>query len=372
MAAAAVLGGASGSSAPGQMVVLSGVSCSEADDTEDLEFLVHPLGFRIGGVPAAGAVVGNLCLSVVVMAVLTAMLYLFKTCGLGTNATPRKGQHTTTTTTIERSAGMMRYPSVLAPIPLLLLPGAFQSALDIILYPRGTLIVSLIGWSGLLFILCGMAFLWRSTPPPLATTVPVPPETGRVSRFFLGSKEWQAYPERPLFVASHGVVFDIYNELPWVRGRYFLLELAPIFPLAAIAIVRSTDPAVCATKCAGMALVIVIWTVVILRGRVFIAPAVTILMVAGNTLMLLGLMGHSMTYARGHDAQHWGIEGGMVLFAGSLMVSVGRAVYDFGTLCVDLYQKFRSGISGNSGHVSQCTWDDQEMEEGLTQSVRGT
>ena len=338
VAVASLLGGASGSSAPGQVMVIQGVDCRGIDDSEDLDLLMHPLQFRISGVPAAGAIIGNTLLIIVVIVAFTLALKLFELLHIGSR---RAGSENCSAKV--KAAALLRYPSVLVPIPLMLLPGILQASFDIMFYPRGGILVSVVGWLGCFVSLAGMGVLCIFSTVP--TAGPAPRNAGCVVTYLLGRERWKSHPGHALFVERYGVVFDIYRDLPWVRGRYFLLEVLPVVPMAAVTSVRSTNTDVCAAKCCVLAFIFAVWTLLLFRVRAFLAAFLLHLVVFTHAFMILGLLGHAAAFLSDDYANHWGVRWGLLLFSGSLVVAVIRALYDIITLVVDLVNACRKGTT---------------------------
>ena len=334
---AALLGGASGSSAPGQVMVIGGVRCVGIEnDEEDLDVLMHPLGFRIGGVPAAGAIVGNMLLVVA-----TGLLFVLLTRGLASLRFGRVGPGFHGQTPFVQASTLVRYPSVTMPIPLMLFPGTIQASFDLIFYPRGVLVADIMGWVGLAFCIGLTAFYWRLSPPPLAYTKTVE-GAGRLRRYILGPDEWVGAEGQFFYMERHGVVFEIYRDLAYLKGKYYLLELLPIFPLAIVSSIRSSDMTVCSVKAALLALTMLLYTAYMIWGRIFLSPFVLHIMVAAFALMVLGLVGHAVAYAKG-DMDHWGIRYGMSLFMLSMLACLVRALFDLVTLARDIYTACTTG-----------------------------
>ena len=333
-AAVALLGGAS-PNVPGALIVMGSVRCNGMpDDNEDLDLLIHPLGFRINGVPAAGAIVGNITLSIAVTLFFMVVVRLLARCNVSSRL-----EGADRLSAMKRAGAIIRYPSVLMPVPMMLLPGTLQSSLDLVFYPRnGT---QTIGWLGLLsmFSVIG-ALTWRMKLPK--SEVVDRKEKSCAWRYFLGTQMWKSHEDSPLFVERNGVVWDIYRDVKLARGRFFLIELIPLLPLTIISSFRSDDHTVCAIKVGLMAALLMVYTMVFVLGRLFLAPFVTHVMVIGHVFLILGLLGHCISYGIGKN-DHWGVVWGLNFFTCALVACIVRAIYDFVTLLMDLYAGCKTG-----------------------------
>ena len=342
-----LLGGASASSAPGNLMVISGIECrSEMDDSDKMDRLLHPLGFRIEGVAGAGAIVGNVLLWGGVSAVFTATVRLLQALGFGTTRGAEEA------TPWQRSAAALRYPSVLLPIPMLLFAGVVPPAFDIIFNRHESVVVSVIGVFGLIASLAFVGVLWHVSPVPEAHVEGV---RGRplLQRIFLGKSEWVSHSQKPLYVERYGIVFDVHNHLPWVKGKYFALELLPLYPIAALVSIRSSDWGVCVFKVSATAFVMLVCSWVTIAKQVFHVPFLTVVVASSNILMAVGLLLYAVAYSL-HDMHHWTIELAQFAFTIAMVVCLLRALYD---LCT-----FMRDLCGCDSRVKGLTLDDIPLD----------
>ena len=319
-------------------MIISNVECSsEIDDTEDMELLLHPLQFRIDGVPAAGAIVGNIALWACVVGVFTLVVYILSYLNIGVKRNEYQGE----VSSWVKASSLLRFPSVLMPVPLLLVAGVVQSSFDIVFHPRDSTAVNVIGYFGLIATAAFTAFLWKVSTVPMASIQPLQEPRGAVGRFFLGSKEWKAYDDCPLYVERNGVVFDTHNELKWLRGKYFMLEVIIVYPIAALVSVKSNDFRICALKMALVAAILIGHTILVLWQKVFLVPFLTAVVVVGNVLMIIGLCLYVIAYSA-KDMKYWTVDPAAVFFVAAMITCLVRALYDLCMFARDLYEGYKA------------------------------
>ena len=324
-AGVALLGGISGGAATGQAVVLGALRCRL--DEGDIEFVVHPLRFSVGGEPEAGAVVGNTLLSVGVGVAMTGIVRALSMTGyIGRDRAPGA----VGVTARQRTEAVLRYPSILMALPLVLFPGTLESAMKLLIRPRGSF-PTLIGLFGVAVCLGSTAFLCYAVARPPAHLAPRRKGNSKAKSFLLGSRKWVPNDEAPLHVARVGLAYDLYCDIKFLRGRYFLAELVPLFFLATISAFQTGHPPACAAQALLMLLVVVATIIFTVWARVFLAPFVMGVMVAAHASMAVGLLLHFLAYAQG-ETEHWGIEYGTDMFIISLTLAVLRALYDVYTI----------------------------------------
>eukprot|EP01060_Flectonema_neradi_P030799 TRINITY_DN4543_c0_g5_i1.p1 TRINITY_DN4543_c0_g5~~TRINITY_DN4543_c0_g5_i1.p1 ORF type:complete len:1108 (+),score=160.06 TRINITY_DN4543_c0_g5_i1:80-3403(+) len=332
VAIATLLGASGGSSAPGQALIVDDLDCTDDfDDEEELPLISHPLMFRINGYTQAGAVVGNLMLCIGCQLFFYALVNLLVYLDYGT-----KSDDPSLTPWIKACA-IIRYPSVTFPPPLFLMPGTLESSLDILFSPRGGAVVIGIAIVGLLACIGFTVFLFFISYVPEASLEPVKPASTWKGYLF-GFGSWES--SRNLYVERHGVTFDVYNNLPWLRGKYFAVEGLMVFPVAIIVSIRSGVWAVCITKAVLLSVVLLAMLFVTVYHKIFIAPFLKHLMVFTHGMMIIGLFCHVIAFSL-HDLLHPTIEIGMYFFFGAMIGSVIRALYDLLTFFSDMYSGFR-------------------------------
>ena len=332
VAVSSLLGAGGSSSIPGQTLIVESLNCSgDHDDAENLPLIVHPLVFRINGYTQAGCVVGNTLLSVGYFLFFYAVVQLLTYLGYGTRTSDPS------VSPWERACAIVRYPSVTVPPPLFLLPGTLEASLDILFCPRGGPVVIGIACLGLLNSVIIFAILWKTSSTDKATLETFHP-TSRWHGYFIGCKSWESTGY--LFVERHGVTFDIYNKLPWVRGKYFAIETATVFPIAIIASARSGLWVACSIKALSLAILIAMLLYITIVCNVFIAPFLKHLMAFIYTAMILGLGCHVIAFVN-ESMQHYSIEIGLYFFIAAMAGSIIRAIYDVITFCMDMYNGYR-------------------------------
>eukprot|EP00754_Rhynchopus_humris_P030122 Rhum_TRINITY_DN15258_c9_g1::Rhum_TRINITY_DN15258_c9_g1_i1::g.148181::m.148181 len=338
VAVTALLGGASVTAAPGNVMILSGVQCtSDIDDTEKMNMLLHPLGFSIDGVPAAGAIAGNVILWLMICVGAPSLVALLRWCGFGRHRTDHPK-----VTNWNKASSLIRYPSVMLPIPMLLFAGVVYSSFDITFNPRKSSRVNAIGYTGLFVCVSFVAVLSHLSRLPKATVTQVTDGRGKVLQYFLGSEEWVSHSDDPLNVERHGIVWDIYRELKWLNGNYFALELIVLFPLSALVAIKSNQWTVCVLKMFALAATLASFSVFIVWCNIFFAPFLKHVVVMGNVALIVGLLLHALAYVS-KDMQHWGIEVGVMFFMGSMVCCLLRASYDVITYARDVYVVYKAG-----------------------------
>ena len=320
--------GVSGGStpAPGNLVVMGAVQCTDdLDDTDDMEFLLHPLGFRIDGVHAAGAIVGNFLLCGVVALLFCVVVLLLQTTGAGSK------RDAPLLTPFMKAGSVIRFPSVMLPLPLLLIAGILQASFDIVFHPRDSTLVNVIGWSGLAVSLGFTGIMYKTSTPPSAVVRGIP--RGKIGRYCLAEGLWVS--STPLSVERHGLIYDIYRDLPWVRGKYFALETAYLYPLTMLSAIRSNDWSVCTAKVLALAAIFFAMTLVIWMKDIFLAKFLKHIMLGSNMLMVMGLLLYAVAYTA-QDMQHWAADVGMLFFFGAMVLSLVRALYDLITYVMEI------------------------------------
>ena len=339
------MGVGGGSAAPGNVVVLRSTKCtSTVDDSEDMEVLLHPLQFSISGVPAAGAIVGNIILWVAVVLFFSGLVFALQTCGVGSSV---DAPHLSP---FMKAGSVVRFPSALLPIPLLLLAGILQSAFDIIFHPRDAVIVNGIGYVGLVTSISFTALMFKTSAKPEATVEFQ--KRKPLARYLLGEKGWVS--NAPLSVERHGLIYDIYRELPWIRGNYFALETLYLYPLTMLSAIRSDDWGICALKSGSMGLIFLLMAVFIVIQDIFLVKFLKHLMVISNLGMFFGLVFYTIAYLN-EDMKYWTTGLGIACFMVSMVLALVRSVYDLVTYVMEI--KFGYKIS-KKGH----TIDDKECE----------
>ena len=324
-AGAAILGGGAAGAATGQAVVFTALKCQVDDD--DIELVVHPLQFKLGGEPEAGAVVGNILLSCAFALVTTLAV---KALALTGRVGRKRARGFDGVTATQRTEAVLRYPSLMMTVPLVLFPGTLESALNLLVRPRGGAGVVLVGALGVAACLGFTAFLVRVVTRPAARLV-CREESGPAKRFFLGDTVWESEDRSPLHVDRVGLAYDVYYNIGFLEGRYFACELIPLYFLAVIAAFQSADPGTCAVQAMLMLLVTTATAAFVLCTKVYISPFVTGVMALSNIFMAGGLLLHFIAFVKG-DKEHWGVEYGTYMFTGALVMCILRALYDLYTI----------------------------------------
>ena len=335
---ASVVGGASTSAAPGNIMIISNIQCDDSiDDSEDLDLMMHPLQFRLNGVPAAGAIVGNVVLWFVVVALFMGVAHALSVFGYGQNLQAEG------LSPFEKAASLMRYPSACLPFPMLLFAGVLQSSFDIIINPRDSFSVNAIGYGGMCMCLIFTYALKTVSKEPRATVRSLTEEEagGKVKRYFMGVEGWASDEAAPLYVESHGVVFDIYRDMGWLRGNYFALELLILYPLAAIVSIRSSDWGICFVKVSSLALILLAYSFFVVYKNIFLVKFLTHVTVAGNVTMACGLLLMGVAYLS-KDMGHPSTTAATAFFLVSMVLCLFRAVYDMLTFIYDMLIGYRA------------------------------
>ena len=347
-----LVGGAGGSTAPGQELIIGGIECKQDDGEEDtLEIAVHPLQFSIKGVPQAGAVVGNVGLSALAVLTFTLLVSLLQRLGLGISVREDNGADDNSiagevedgvvvgVSARARAEAILRYPSVCLPPFLFLFPGTLESSFDLVYYRRGGFLVVSIGFLGVLCCLSAFAYLWITATAPEAEVERIK-QCPRVRGYLMGTSEWESKEGHRLVVEREGVIFDIYRDMGGARGKYFAVECLVLIPIAMIAPIRTAQWDRCIVKASSMLVLMSVYLAGSLYYDIFLSRFLRQLNIGCYGFMIVGAGFHIVAFAH-HDMHHWCIDAGMICFLSGMLCSLLRAIYDVVTFVLDLYTGIR-------------------------------
>ncbi|KAJ9445390.1 hypothetical protein DIPPA_09517 [Diplonema papillatum] len=352
-------------------VVLSQISCEldqEGEDEDDLDFVVHPLGFSLYGEQKAGAIVGNLAVCFAFAAFFYGVTHLAARLGTAAALEPSNGppapDETAQYPPWVLSAAVVRFPSAAFVPPLFLLPGTLECGVGLLAETRADhdAAFKILGAAGITACLGFCAFLWRvSSGNPEATVVPLR-ELGadgrggwgaRVRGYLFGREGWVSTSRDMLLVSRYGLLFDAYRELRWVRGKYFLLELCIAFPLTAMSFAPARSWSTCAAKAAALGLLFFAQGALLLYFDAFLSPFLRHLSVVSSTCMVVGLALHCHAYLR-HSMTGSEFAAAVGFIAAALFLSLVRSIYDFLSFWFDLFCCWRE--AKRDGRASGGLW----------------
>ena len=294
-------------------------------DEDDLSRLIHPLGFRIGGSPHAGSIVGNIAICVGTTALVTAAIYAISNL-LGKD--------------IEIMSSIIRYPSVTAMIPMFLFGGIVQSSVELLAYPRGIMytlsgVMGIVFGGGFLFIMfcVGRKEVFNSQLEPAL-------ERNTFSKFMLGSHTWISIEGNHL--EKMGALFDVLTEHSdkgiksiFRRGRYMMFELFHLLVLASLSVFRALSYESCAAKSFSLGTVMLSHVVITVYLQPFLALFLNRLMIMTSLLPTIGLFAAGVGYLL-HDSQHWTITFAAITFFSAMMGALIRTAYEVITWMMDV------------------------------------
>eukprot|EP00754_Rhynchopus_humris_P030479 Rhum_TRINITY_DN15272_c6_g1::Rhum_TRINITY_DN15272_c6_g1_i1::g.148298::m.148298 len=348
------------------LTLARGVQCAESDD-DPLPFIMHPTTFTLSGSHWAGAVVGNSALILVLPLLLLAcfhLIYTFKTRSIE-DASVRDLQRALKNNSSRESvssqyytqeqlgrfkaASYIRYPSLVLPFQMLLMPSILECSLHLLLnstdsnIPYGVLGVL----TNILFI-AYLAYVARTDHTQAELLRPkVPPATPlkKVMAFFFGGAAWANTPEgEPYYCERMGVFFDTYSYLPRLSGHYFLVEYAHVVPLSYLAALPLTGQGKCIFKTASMGSVLALQAGLLVWRTGYISAFLQHLTVVTCVVGSASMFASTISFAA-HDTfeTKWG-DASLILLQTMIYLTMLRGVYDILLFILDLVVGYRRGI----------------------------
>ena len=348
------------------LTLARGVMCAESDD-DPLPFIMHPTTFTISGSHWAGAVVGNSALILVMPLLLLAcfhFIYTFKARSIEDasmrdlqRALKNNSSHESVSSqyyTQEqlgrfKAASYIRYPSLVLPFQMLLMPSILECSLHLLLnstdsnIPYGVLGVL----TNILFI-AYLAYVGRTDHAQAELLRPkVPPRTllKKVMAFFFGGAAWANTPEgEPYYCERMGVFFDTYSYLPRLSGHYFLVEYAHVVPLSYLAALPLTGRGKCIFKTASMGSVLALQAGLLIWRTGYISAFLQHLTVVTCVVGSASMFASTISFAA-HDTfeTKWG-DASLILLQTMIYLTMLRGVYDILLFILDLVVGYRRGI----------------------------
>ncbi|KAJ9449511.1 hypothetical protein DIPPA_09067 [Diplonema papillatum] len=384
-----LLGGTAATSAPMQAVIISSSNCEAAteapsDSTEKLDVLIHPFGFSVFSSVRAGAVVGNISLSVAVGLFFYGCVHLLMRLGLHAddpqtdsiaNASPKPTAWTL-------SSAVVRYPSVIYPFAFFLLPGTLECSLALLFYSADSAGAFLVGLVGLAACLGLPVYLFVRSGPIDGSVFPDDDRAGRLNwrdvlkgrttvkgfllAYALGTHAWTSTKVSTLDVERHGMLFDLHRSMPWVRGRYFLLELAVSYPVTLAVVFQAVTWSACFNRSVAVAALLLAQTLFASGCDIFLSTFTKHLVVAANLCMVAGLLLLAVAFHK-EDVSGTEPEAAMAFLSAATFLSVIRAMFDLFVFWYDFACNLKK--AAQSGRVKG--WLDWLRYRSMVKAERG-
>ncbi|KAJ9468315.1 hypothetical protein DIPPA_29971 [Diplonema papillatum] len=342
-----------------QTVVLRQVACAElsTDAEDDLDFIVHPLGFSIRGSQEAGAIVGNTLVAAAFALVFyleAYVVWLMAPSNTKAAQTAQTQQHAEKAAVDDNTqaplwtlaCAIVRFPSVAYFPALFLLPGTLECSVTLLAEAGHDLLFLSLACVGVALCVGFPAHLFFQPNGTLTEAAVVEVEhvqksgfgraRGAVARYILGKDAWVSTNEAVLYVERDGMLFDSYRELRWLKGRHFVIELAITYPLAALAFTQTRTFTTCSIKAFVLATLFLAQSVLMVYFDVFLSPFLQHLTLATNVTMTIGLMLLATAYLR-ESLLGTHFDTAIGFLTGAMVLALIRAVFDAFVFWHDIY-----------------------------------
>eukprot|EP01064_Diplonema_japonicum_P038247 TRINITY_DN9189_c0_g2_i1.p1 TRINITY_DN9189_c0_g2~~TRINITY_DN9189_c0_g2_i1.p1 ORF type:complete len:824 (+),score=134.45 TRINITY_DN9189_c0_g2_i1:100-2571(+) len=321
---AGLVGSNAGVSVMRSMSIARGVLCTESDD-DPLPRVMHPLGFTVDDSNWAGCVVGNTILCAGLPAVLFLAYTVMKVVH-GGDAT--------------KAASAVRYPSLVAPFQMLLMPSIVECAFHLLLNGSSrTVGYGVLGVATVVLFVVVLT-LYGFTDTTKCRLMRPEASGSRLKSYFLGGAAWASI--HPGYVEGRGVLFESFENLTWLRGQHYLVEFGHVIPLSILAAVPRLGRTGCIFKAGGMTAIMLLQTGTLLYVRCFVAGFLQHLTVLTCAALCLSLACATTSFvvAPYYDEAMWE-NLALGFLEASLMLTLVRAVYDTVLFFADLTDGYR-------------------------------